>query len=170
MLRKNGKLTPIRKIRKNGILYYRCVCDCGTKKTIRAKALYANGTKSCGCSRLGMKNRLTHGGSRTLTYSSWTHMLDRCYKENTINYNRYGGRGIYVCARWHDFSAFLEDMGERKPDLSIDRINNNGSYTCGHCVQCIDRKQTFNCRWASRKVQQNNRCNNVHDHANRQEQ
>jgi hypothetical protein len=42
------------------------------------------------------------------------------------------------------------------PQHSIDRINNDGHYSCGKCKQCLRNGWTMNIRWASREVQNNN--------------
>jgi hypothetical protein len=60
-------------------------------------------------------------------------MRGRCNNPNTKEYKNYGGRGIQVCPEWDDFSVFLQDMGERPPGLSIDRIDNGGDYEKGNC-------------------------------------
>ena len=75
-------------------------------------------------------------------------MRNRCLNPKNISYKDYGGRGITVCKRWQGpqgFQNFLADMGERPRGKSIDRINANGNYEPG------------NCRWATKKVQANNK-------------
>lgn len=91
-----------------------------------------------------------HGQCGTPTYISWRAMLNRCRNPNADQYPRYGGRGITVCDRWaSDFSAFLSDMGARpSPDLTIERVNNDGNYEPG------------NCRWATAQEQENNKSTN----------
>lgn len=43
-------------------------------------------------------------------YDIWSDMLRRCYSENSPNYNRYGGKGVYVDEKWHCFANFLRDV------------------------------------------------------------
>ena len=76
----------------------------------------------------------------------WAGMLSRCYNAKAENYRYYGGRGIGVCKRWHDFRLFVEDMGPKlSPDHSIERKNNDLGYF------------PENCKWATRSEQCSNR-------------
>lgn len=55
----------------------------------------------------------------------------------------------------------MEDVGERpNSKLSIDRIDNQGHYSCGKCEQCRSEGWPANVRWATKKVQGNNRRDN----------
>jgi hypothetical protein len=70
----------------------------------------------------------------------------------------YGGRGICMCSGWKSsFKAFLSDMGPRpSKEYSIDRKDNDGNYSCGHCSECVEKSWPKNCRWATRSEQRRN--------------
>lgn len=71
-------------------------------------------------------------------------MKARCDNPNTPQYKDYGGRGVTYDLRWVKFEAFLAEMGEPPPKMTLDRINNNKGY------------EKSNCRWADRVTQRRN--------------
>ncbi len=86
-------------------------------------------------------------------------MIKRCSDPRHKQYPNYGGRGITVCARWMDVSAFVADveaeLGQRPPGkkngralATLDRRDNDGNYEPG------------NIRWASNSQQVLNRRSN----------
>lgn len=76
-------------------------------------------------------------------------MVRRCTDPGHDKYSRYGAVGVTVCERWLTFENFLEDMGERPPGMTIDRIEGVKGY------------EKANCRWADLKSQQRNLKSNV---------
>lgn len=148
---KFGRLTAIKRTKPN---YWMFKCDCGNKKECRANNVKRGLIQSCGCYlRESAGDRVrTHGKSNTALFNKWLQMRKRCNCPKIHGYHNYGGRGIKVCKEWDDSFEAFSDWAEQngyKEGLSIDRINPDGNY-------CPD-----NCRWATKKEQDNNKRTSV---------
>lgn len=122
-----------------------CRCECGTVKPVIFRSLSSGSSTSCGCDAINKRvEKLTkHGFASTPTYKSWYSMLQRCAGKG--GHEQYVSNGVTVCKRWHDFNLFLQDMGVRPENTTLDRINNAKGYF------------KENCRWATAHEQMNNR-------------
>jgi hypothetical protein len=134
-------------------------CECGTETVKRARFAKVGTTKSCGCLRL--ENFQTHGLSRHPLYHIWRGILRRCENPKDAAYEKYGAAGITVCEGWHGlpggFLSFAADLGERPPRHTVDRLNNDGGYWCGHCAECVTKGRPANAAWRTPKQQNANR-------------
>jgi hypothetical protein len=76
-------------------------------------------------------------------------MRQKCYNPSGKDFKYYGGRGIFICAAWKDSYETFHAWCEKTyvDGLTLDRKNNDGSYS------------PKNCRWVDRSEQAKNRDN-----------
>jgi hypothetical protein len=114
-------------------------CDCGTVKEIPFMRVRNGTAKSCGCLRT------KHGALDTHEYRAWQAMRARVAAKSGPDFESYAARGIGVCSRWDEFTAFLADMGPKPgPEYSLGRRDNDLGYS------------PDNCRWETPLEQQRN--------------
>ena len=92
-----------------------------------------------------------HGMSKSDFYHVWEAAKRRCNNPHDPRYKDYGGRGIKCL--WNKFEEFYSEMYPSylihfkvngQSNTTLDRIDNSGNY----CKE--------NCKWSTRKEQQNN--------------
>jgi hypothetical protein len=165
---KFGRLTVVEETRKalpsrpGGKRAALCRCDCGTELVVTLSHLTSGRTPSCGCKRRERGHMLadtgllaswprptTHGLASHPLYHTYWNMLNRCEDPSRKDYHNYGGRGITVCAEWHDLTTFITSIeasiGPRPEGMTLDRIDVNGDYEPG------------NVQWATWEQQAGNR-------------
>lgn len=129
---------------------WKCKCDCGNVKRIRATVLTNGYSKSCGCNRI--EAITIHNGTNTRLFNVWRNIKERCTNTNYKTFYLYGGRGIKVCEEWfHSYEAFKQwaIRNGYQEGLTIDRIDVNGNY------------EPTNCRWVSNIEQARNKRNTI---------
>ena len=141
--------------------YWKCKCDCGNEINLITTVLTAGGRISCGCvgRELQKKAVTKHGLCYTNIYNIYQTIRKRCCDPANAQYEKYGGRGIRICAQWLD-----DDSSEEKSGfLNFYNWAIENGYTEDLMLDRIDPDRDFcpeNCRWVSRKQRWNNNKNN----------
>jgi hypothetical protein len=98
--------------------------------------------------------RKKYGLDKEKLYSVWKALRKRCCNKNNNDYKYYGGKGVSVYKEWDDYQVFKKyclDNGWR-PELEIDRIDNNGNYEPGNC-RFVSHKKNSQTRSTSKLTQ-----------------
>jgi hypothetical protein len=119
-----------------------CICTCNNTTLKTSRDLHED--SHCGCRSVN-RNKISKQLQRC-----YNNMHGRCSNVNHQDYRYYGGRGIKVCADWHDYFVFESWalVNGFEPGLTIDRRDNDLGYN------------PDNCRWVDRKTQARNRRSN----------
>jgi len=126
-----------------------CRCDCGTVRETPLGHLVNGSSKSCGCyhKEIATQSSSTHKKSKTKIYKLYHGIKKRCYNENTVGFEYWGGKGIKMCDKWlSDFEIFetwaLNNGYEE--GLSIERLNNEEDYCPENCIFIPRNEQPLN--------------------------
>ena len=151
----------IKKITKtsNGNTVVLCEClykNCGNEIEIPFRN--AQNKHSCGCmaKESHLKRITKHGQNKNPMLHIWYNFNSRCYNENSANFLYYGERGIFVCDewKWHqpdelgllNFVKWCKNNPRPNNKYSLDRINNDGTYSPENCKWSTHSEQCKNKR------------------------
>ncbi len=146
-----GKLSIVsRANNKKGKVQWKCVCDCGNKKTILACNLLTKASRSCGCGWSKSKNK-NHkwNGCGELGGTHFWEIRDGAFRRDipfnlSINYlwKLYLRQNKKCALSGMEISMKYEKDGVTRGTASLDRINNNLGYSIGN-VQWVHTDINF---------------------------
>lgn len=122
---------------KKNLPHWKCICDCGQIKYVRAGALKRGTTTSCGC-----KVRRPDGiAARNLIYAQYrqkSKMYGRDFQITVEQFEKITSHDCVYCG------ATPANVGVTKHDTGkfiyngIDRIDNDKGYTLDNCAPCCE--------------------------------
>lgn len=126
-----------------------CGLEAHTKEELvlfidRKRHLY---NKANWCKKCTSKHTIEYMKERPLMVR-YSIIKQRCYDPNSIDHKYYYDRGITICDEWLDNSQTFYNWANShgfKPELEIDRIDNNKGYS------------PENCRWVTQLQQARNK-------------
>ncbi|RAU96847.1 hypothetical protein [Paenibacillus sp. YN15] len=125
-----------------------CRCICGKELVLATVYIVGNKTrrpnKSCGCTEYKYDGKVQE---HFRIYSIWHNLVGRCYKSERKNYERFGGKGVYVCDEWKDdFIPFLNWSLENgySEELTLMRVDIKKPYEPDNCKWSDDCSKAQN--------------------------
>ncbi|WP_271300617.1 hypothetical protein [Sphingomonas sp. CV7422] len=140
-----GMLVTVEQFTRDGVTWWRCMCDCGRPWSVRKGALVSGRSTSCGCRR--RRSTACPAGPEVRLWRIWHNMHQRCRKGGDYwKQHGYADRGITVCEEWRSYPRFYAWAMSNgyADDLTIDRRDNDAGY------------HPSNCRWVTNTVQARN--------------
>jgi len=147
------RVRPNKKLSNNLKLRWKVRCSCGSEEILPEYYMKRSNSpkRHCGCKNKTIKTLFNQ------EYRIWLMMHQRCYNEDHVAYEHYGGRGIKIAPEWNRYSDtqspddafknFLEHIGPRKSKkFSVDRIEVNGNYEPGNVKWATAKEQAANKR------------------------
>ncbi len=157
---KVGEYFNLRNLKSYPVKYYTCKCECGNIHDVRGSNLQSGSSLSCGCLVYeNVSKALKKYNCPPYIRKLWNGIKERCLSIGSLAYKHYGGRGINICQFIYESpdNLFLI-LGDRLLESdSIDRLDNDGHYSCGQCDECKINGWKLNIAWKSRSEQASNK-------------